>query len=77
MVWQRIDLIGQEFGRLKVLSFAETRVTPNGTRRLYWNVRCGCGVTKMVAGNHLRNGRTSSCGCMKNPIVRKAVEEAR
>lgn len=55
------ELIGNKFGRLTILEFVE--------RRQYKDiVKCECECGKM--GNfylaHLLNGRTKSCGCLKN-----------
>lgn len=50
-----IDLSGKRVGILTVLGQAD--------RWPYWTVRCDCGVEKRVRGDHLRSGRTISCGC--------------
>lgn len=55
-----IDLTGQRFGRLVVLSRAE-----NGPRNApYWNVRCDCGTERVTRGASLRTGGSKSCGCL-------------
>lgn len=53
------DLTGRKFGRLTVLSRAEST-----TRRIKWNCRCDCGTEKVVSGENLRSGHTKSCGCI-------------
>lgn len=53
-----IDLTGQRFCRLTVLSRA-----PNDGRRTVWNCRCDCGTEKPVRAEGLRCGDTLSCGC--------------
>ena len=53
---QRVDLVGQQFGRWTVISYA-------GKER--WDCRCACGTERDVHGQGLRNGRSSSCGCFK------------
>jgi len=55
-----IDLIGQNFGRLTVVSKAEPT---KGNRRARWNCVCVCGNVSIASGEALRNGRSSSCGC--------------
>ncbi len=60
-----IDLTGQRFGRLKVLSRA-----PN----LYdgataWNCECDCGNKKVIRAQVLRNGGTRSCKCLLRESV--------
>lgn len=54
-----IDLTGQRFGRLTVISRAEN----NAQNKAMWNVRCDCGVEKVVSRANLRNGTIVSCGC--------------
>ncbi len=56
-----IDLTGLRFGRLVVGKHAET----NG-RRHKWECRCDCGIDTIVAGNNLKSGNTSSCGCIRS-----------
>jgi hypothetical protein len=52
------DLTGQRFNKLTVLSRADDK---DGIR---WNVRCDCGVEKVVSAGNLDN--TLSCGCMNH-----------
>ena len=59
-----IDLTGQRFGRLFVLSYAYTK---NHTVR--WNVRCDCGTEKVVDGGHLKSGAIRSCGCLLKETI--------
>lgn len=60
-----IDLVGQRFGRLIVLSR-----DPEGTgRKVRWNCRCDCGVLTSVSGNNLRAGKTQSCGCLQRELA--------
>ena len=57
-----IDLTGQKFGKLTVL---EQSFTKNGL--IYWKCQCDCGSAPVdVAGTYLKNGGTSSCGCIKS-----------
>ena len=60
-----IDLTGQKFGRLTVLSRAEGRVEPSGKKRTRWACRCDCGNTCVVLGEALTRGATMSCGCLQ------------
>jgi hypothetical protein len=55
----RIDLTGQQFGRLTVLRFAETK-----KKRAWWECACACGTEKIIEGKSLRLGHTQSCGCL-------------
>ena len=54
-----IDLTGQRFGRLTVIEKAGP--SQSGTK---WVCRCDCGNEVRVSGKYLRNGQTSSCGCL-------------
>ena len=55
-----INLTGQTFGRLTVLSYACTK-----KNRAYWNCLCKCGKKTIVQGTNLRCGNTRSCGCLQ------------
>jgi hypothetical protein len=52
------DLTGQHFGRWTVLGLGERR-----DRRTFWTCECACGTIRDVAGNNLRRGMSTSCGC--------------
>lgn len=56
----RIDLIGQKFGRLTVISFHELERGDT-----YFNCLCDCGREVVVKGQDLKRGSTKSCGCLK------------
>lgn len=62
-----IDLTGQRFGRLVVISL----VYKDMTSQSFWVSRCDCGVEKIVSRNNLRRGNTQSCGCYKKEIARQ------
>jgi hypothetical protein len=55
-----IDLAGMRFGRLTVLS----RDGLSGGK-LNWACVCDCGEFTSARGDHMRNGRSLSCGCLK------------
>jgi hypothetical protein len=55
-----VDMTGQRFGRLVVQRRAGS--APNG--RATWRCRCDCGQEHTVRGDVLRQGMTSSCGCI-------------
>jgi len=57
-----IDLSNKRFGRLVVLQ----RVENSKRGESNWFCRCDCGGTKIVKGNHLREGSTRSCGCLES-----------
>jgi len=57
------DMTGRTLGRLTVL-----RRHGTSSRPVYWECRCECGATKVVAYKHLRSGSTVSCGCYRNEM---------
>ncbi len=57
--WNRLDLTGQEYGRLTVLSPAGT-IDGDAT----WRCRCESGNEVTVRTTSLRSGNTRSCGCL-------------
>jgi hypothetical protein len=67
-----INITGQRFGRLLVLSFAEIR-----QRKAHWLCRCDCGNERTFSGKHLRTGHTTSCGCYKRANASKHAESQR
>lgn len=58
---KKIDLVGQRFSKLVVLS--EAGRTSDG--KVTWLCQCDCGNTKIVSGRHLRRGSVKACGCMQ------------
>lgn len=55
------DLSGKTFGKLLVLNKMEQK-----SRKIYWNCQCECGNKIIVCGDHLRQGKTLSCGCNRS-----------
>lgn len=68
----RLDLTGQKFGRLTVVSFRDQL----GHGNFSWNCECSCGKWGVfpVQQNCLRSGQTKSCGCIR---IEKAAENKR
>lgn len=58
---RRVNLIGEKFGKLTVLSYDHK----NSNNQLYWLCQCDCGNQKIIRGGALKNGNTKSCGCAK------------
>lgn len=54
-----IDLTGQRFGILSVISVAGR----SSEGRVKWLCKCECGVRKEIVGKSLRSGLAKSCGC--------------
>lgn len=59
----RVDLTGQKFGRLTVISWL-------GDGK--WNCKCDCGNEVQVLTYNLRNGNTKSCGCYQRQRTSEA-----
>jgi hypothetical protein len=57
---ERLSIVEKRFTKLIVIKFSHIK---NGNS--YWKCKCACGNTKIVAGYHLKNGDTKSCGCLK------------
>ena len=63
---KRKDIIGQRFGKLKVVSFAYTRKGNGRSYHSYYNCICDCGKSCVIDGLKLRSGHTQSCGCYRH-----------
>lgn len=59
MSQRRNDLTGQTFGKLTVLYLSYIKKDT-----VYWHCVCECGRECDVRGSDLKNGHTSSCGCL-------------
>lgn len=70
METNRINITGKKFNRLLVIDYAHTI-----GKSAFWEVRCDCGIEKIINGNSLRNGHTQSCGCLQREIVSKPKSE--
>lgn len=62
------DLSGQRFERLTAIAAAQ-----HTGRRGYWVCRCDCGNETIVRGDHLRTGRTRSCGCLHSELAKQRL----
>jgi hypothetical protein len=56
-----VNMEGQKFGRLTVLSRAEK--PENKRTGIFWNCICDCGNSVIVSGRNLRKRHTKTCGC--------------
>ena len=54
------DLTGRKFGKWVVLPRDDFE---SNYRHCKWLVQCECGRLRLVPGQDLLNGRSSSCGC--------------
>lgn len=65
------DLCGRRFGLLAVPLDAVPEIREH---HIYWPCVCDCGVETVVRGDFLRNGRITSCGCLRSePALEAAV----
>jgi hypothetical protein len=62
-----IDLAGQRFGRLVVVSVVGRRHS-----QALWQCKCDCGNEAQIVGQVLRKGASQSCGCLLNEFRGKA-----
>lgn len=61
---KKLDLVGQQFGKLTVLSPAE-----NIGSRTAWLCQCDCGKETVVKADRLRSRHTISCGCVHEESI--------
>lgn len=66
----RIDLTGQKFGKLTVMSFADM----DRERRSLWVCKCECGNIHVVKSNSLKTNHTKSCGCANHRNYRHGMK---
>ena len=64
-LYNRKNLEGSRFGRLKVLWATEKR---DARGNVYWLCRCDCGKEVQVSGDALVQKRCKSCGCLKSEV---------
>lgn len=64
-----VNLIGQKFGRLTVLSVGAPRMNTYGKPIKRWFCLCECGGTTETNTNKLLSGHTTSCGCYRKEMT--------
>lgn len=62
----KLDLVGQKFGRLSVISCG-----PKIGNNYSWECLCDCGIAVLIRGSSLKYGNTTSCGCAQKDAVTK------
>lgn len=67
MCRKKLELAGQKFGRLTVISEAGR----DKFSRVLWNCECSCGNFKVVLGYNLNKGVTHSCGCISKERLKE------
>lgn len=61
-----VDLTGQKFGRLTILSRNLEYQKKDKYHKVYWNCLCDCGANIVCSSINLKSGNTKSCGCLRN-----------
>ena len=61
---KKIDLTGQQFGKLTVLMLSHSNKD-----QLFWLCECECGNQKTINGASLRRGASKSCGCRQGKFT--------
>ena len=64
-----IDLTGQRFGRLAVISLDHKT-----KKKSYWLCECDCGTQKVVASTDMKSGASASCGCLASEITSRRIK---
>lgn len=62
------DLTGKVFGKLTVIKLDEERSTK---QRKYWICRCECGNTISTRSDYLIGGKSVSCGCYRDSVLKE------
>lgn len=74
------DLTGQKFGHLTVIKENKERYARDLTKthkpHRYWWCLCDCGNPELiqVESSHLKNGHTTSCGCIRSLAEQKITQ---
>lgn len=61
------DLTGGDYERWHVVKFLRTEPKVGA---VYW-CKCKCGTEREVKGKYLRDGRSTSCGCLQKELAAK------
>lgn len=64
------DMTNQVIGRLTVIKRDESKPKGHG-KPVYWICKCSCGNIKSIRADHLREGKTKSCGCLNKELSSK------
>lgn len=66
------DLTGRRFERLTVLGDVGKRTSKGN---ILWHCLCDCGKITFVRGDHLKNGKIKSCGCLNDELRRQRYKD--
>lgn len=60
------DLVGQQYGKLTILSAERKKKNNDKNQRIYVQAKCECGTVKEYLFQALKQGETKSCGCLNS-----------
>lgn len=68
------EYIGKKYGNLTVLEIipGNSRIKPE--MKAQARCKCDCGNEKNIQFSHMKNGNTSSCGCLRRPFARIGIK---
>lgn len=72
-LFERLNLTGKQFGRLKVIERHHYTRRSDGGTLWYWRCVCSCGNEKYAATPKLTSGELQSCGCLRKERAFKQV----
>lgn len=71
-----IEVIGKKFGRMTIIStFYQQK--EGQCSMMMCNCKCDCGNEKTVYWKNLRDGMTTSCGCVQKERLRNYVKKTK
>lgn len=71
------DMIGLRVGRWTIISVSDKIKIYTHNKVQYYNCICDCGTEKVVSGQSLANGTSTSCGCLHKENARaRCLERA-
>ena len=67
---------GEKYGRLTIIGEAEPHIQPSGQKHRMVLVQCSCGSDPFeVQLSNLRNGNTTSCGCVRKEKTKERMRK--
>lgn len=69
-----INEIGKRYGNLTVID-KDIQKTKQHSNGVYWKCQCDCGNIVSVLGRNLRDGFSTSCGCVKKSKGEQKITE--
>ena len=69
------DITGIRYGKLVVIKRVGHHIRKSGRKDVLWECLCDCGNTKSIIAANLKNGCTTSCGCVQTSNRHKPHRE--